>query len=86
MSVAARVVIVVDGRAVETVAGRSLGAVLHEACDASFRRTARAAAPRGLFCGMGVCFDCTVTVDGRAGVRACITPVFDGMIVETGTR
>jgi predicted molibdopterin-dependent oxidoreductase YjgC len=79
-------VISIDGRRVETLAGRSLGAVLHQECDAAFRRTARDGAPRGLFCGMGVCFDCLVTVDGRSGVRACVTPVADGMAVDTGIR
>jgi NADH dehydrogenase/NADH:ubiquinone oxidoreductase subunit G len=32
---------------------------------------------------MGICFDCTVTVDGMPNVRACLTPVADGMVVET---
>ena len=38
-------------------------------------------APRGLHCGMGACFDCVVTVDGRIGQRACMTKVADGMVV-----
>ena len=37
-------------------------------------------APRGLHCGMGACFDCVVTVDGRIGQRACMTKVADGMV------
>jgi len=78
--------VVIDGEAIDVPAQRSLGALLHEIRDAGFRRTARGVRLRGLFCGMGVCFDCVVTVDGRAGVRACITPVADGMTVETATR
>jgi NADH dehydrogenase/NADH:ubiquinone oxidoreductase subunit G len=31
---------------------------------------------------MGVCFDCAVFVDGRPNVRACMTPVREGMKVE----
>lgn len=42
--------------------------------------------PRGLFCGIGLCFDCLVTVNGTPNVRACLTPVAAGMVVETGTR
>ncbi|MCF8038149.1 MAG: (2Fe-2S)-binding protein, partial [Desulfohalobiaceae bacterium] len=38
--------------------------------------------PRGFFCGMGVCYDCLVTVDGRPGTRACMTQVEDRMEVE----
>jgi predicted molibdopterin-dependent oxidoreductase YjgC len=40
--------------------------------------------PRGVFCAIGVCFDCTLIVDGKANVRACMTTVRDGMHVSTG--
>lgn len=46
------------------------------------RKTARTREPRGIFCGMGVCFDCLVTIDGKVA-RACMTRVRDGMEVET---
>jgi predicted molibdopterin-dependent oxidoreductase YjgC len=75
--------ITVDGEPVAAVAGIPLGAVLH-ARNLALRRTARDDRPRGLFCGMGVCFDCLVTVDGRPGVRACVTAVRDGMTVTLG--
>ena len=39
--------------------------------------------PRGLYCGIGHCFECRVTVDGVRSVRACITPVRDGMRVQS---
>jgi len=78
------VTIHIDGRPVGAEAGRPLGAVLHRELNAALRTTAGSGAPRGLFCGMGVCFDCLVSVDGRDGVRACITPVRDGMRIETG--
>ena len=42
-----------------------------------------AAAPRGLFCGIGVCFDCLVTVNGVRDVRACQRRASDGDVVET---
>jgi aerobic-type carbon monoxide dehydrogenase small subunit (CoxS/CutS family) len=48
----------------------------------TFRHTGHGA-PRGLFCGMGVCFDCLVTVDGVENVRACLTPVTEGMVIAT---
>ncbi len=35
------------------------------------------------FCGMGVCRECTVVVNGKAGVRACMTPATPGMTVDT---
>ena len=46
-----------------------------------FRRTAHRREPRGLFCGIGVCFDCLVVIDGQPGRRACMIEVRDGMHV-----
>ncbi len=37
---------------------------------------------RGLFCGMGVCQECLVTIDGVPGYRACMTPAKDGMRIK----
>ena len=39
--------------------------------------------PRGGLCGMGICQECRVTVDGRRHVRACVTLCEDGMEVVT---
>ena len=39
---------------------------------------------RGLFCGMGSCFECHAEVDGEAHVRTCMIPVREGMRVRTG--
>ncbi|HEX7549670.1 MAG TPA: 2Fe-2S iron-sulfur cluster-binding protein [Candidatus Methylomirabilis sp.] len=36
-----------------------------------------------MFCGMGICFDCLMTVNGMCNVRTCITPAEPGMIVTT---
>jgi NADPH-dependent 2,4-dienoyl-CoA reductase/sulfur reductase-like enzyme len=38
---------------------------------------------RGVFCGMGVCNECAVEVDGEFGKLACMTPVRDGMTVDS---
>jgi len=37
-----------------------------------------------LFCGIGACQDCLVTVDGVGGVRACVAPVHAGTSITTG--
>jgi predicted molibdopterin-dependent oxidoreductase YjgC len=37
----------------------------------------------GLWCGIGICFECVVTVDGKPGVRACMTRVRPGIQVST---
>ncbi len=74
----------VDGEQVSAFAGESVATVLLASGRQTFRHSERNHAPRGLFCGMGVCFDCLVTIDGIENVRACMTPVEDGMMIETG--
>lgn len=78
--------ITVDGRELAAPLGVPLGAILHKACGGVLRSTDVGGAPRGVFCGMGSCFDCLVTVDGRPGVRACMTPVVAGMRVDRNLR
>ena len=78
------VTVEVDGEPVTTFAGESVATVLLALGRRTFRHTEHGA-PRGLFCGMGVCFDCLVTVDGVENVRACLTPVAEGMVIATGS-
>ncbi len=73
--------ITVDGSPVSTYLGESVAAALMADGELALRTTA-GGEPRGLFCGMGVCFDCLVVVDGVPGTRACITWVRDGMEVR----
>jgi NADPH-dependent 2,4-dienoyl-CoA reductase/sulfur reductase-like enzyme len=77
-----RIEIHFDGKPLAALAGETVSAALHANGIRSFRRT-RHDNPRGLYCGMGACFDCVVTVDGRAGVRACLETVRDGQIVRS---
>ncbi len=73
--------IAVDGQLIPARHGQTIAAALMAAGRRVFRRT-QSGAPRGLFCGMGVCFECLVTVDGVAGQRACITPARPGMQIH----
>ncbi len=77
------ITIYIDGHAVQACAGESIAAALLAAGRRVFRHTSKTDAPRGLFCGIGVCHDCLVTVNGRAHVRACVTPVAENMRVVT---
>lgn len=72
-----------DGRDIEAFPGETVAAALLAAGIRTLRRTEKEGRPRGLFCGMGVCFDCLVTVDGRPHLRACLTRVEAGMRVQT---
>jgi predicted molibdopterin-dependent oxidoreductase YjgC len=75
---------VVDGREVAFQPGDSIAAALMRSGTMTFRHS-RTGEARGLYCGIGVCNDCLVTVDGRPNVRACIAPATAGAQIETGT-
>jgi predicted molibdopterin-dependent oxidoreductase YjgC len=70
-----------NGRAFEVSAGWSLSAALARAGFPASRRSVTGS-PRGPLCGMGICHECLVTVDGQAHVRACCTPCRPGMEVS----
>ena len=70
-----------DGRAVTAYEGETVAAVLLAEGHVA-TRTTPGGSPRGVYCGMGVCFDCLVVVDGVPIARACVTWVRDGMTVE----
>jgi predicted molibdopterin-dependent oxidoreductase YjgC len=65
------VTITVDGEPATGVTGQSLAGVILGSGRLGFRRTSAANSPRGVFCGIGVCFDCLVEVNGQRDVRAC---------------
>ena len=71
-----------DGAEIDALPGETIAAALAAADIVAVRRT-RSGAPRGPYCGMGVCFDCLVTVDGRPNQRACLTKVEPGMDVRS---
>jgi predicted molibdopterin-dependent oxidoreductase YjgC len=72
----------IDGRPVRAAPGQTVASVLLGAGVTVFRHT-QAGEPRGIFCGMGVCFECLVTVDDLLGQRACVTLARPGMQVRT---
>jgi sarcosine oxidase subunit alpha len=68
--------ILVNGRPVTAYEGESVAAALLAGSD-------DLSCHYGLFCGMGACFGCLVTVDGVPNVRSCATLVRPGLRVET---
>jgi predicted molibdopterin-dependent oxidoreductase YjgC len=73
-----------DGAPLSAAPGQSVGAALTDAGIRSWRTTRGMGRPRGLFCGIGVCFDCLLTVDGRPNQRACLVQARPGMTLESG--
>lgn len=76
--------ITVDGALLATRPGIPLAHALYAAGIRRLRHSTISGSPRGMFCGMGVCFECTVMVNGEPSVRACMVQVEPGMVVETG--
>ncbi len=73
--------ITVDGVRLSAQPGQTVAQVL----IASGRmdcRTAQGDDARGIFCGMGICGECRMIVDGVPNVRICQTLAEDGMVVR----
>ncbi|GAA1517955.1 putative molibdopterin-dependent oxidoreductase YjgC [Agromyces terreus] len=77
------IVISIDGDPVSGVEGQTIAGVVLATGRLAWRRTSVDGRPRGLFCGIGVCFDCIVTVNGERDVRACQRRAGDGDVVES---
>lgn len=72
----------VDGRAISVPPGTIVAAAIALAGETQFRRSVLGQ-PRGPLCGMGVCMECRVTIDGRTQSRSCLTLCEAGMEVRT---
>lgn len=75
--------ILVDGRPVQAREGETVASALVAAGWYVFRHTEKEGEPRGIFCAIGRCTDCVMTVDDIPNVRTCITTVREGMRVES---
>ena len=82
----APVTIYVDGRPLPAREGEPIAAALYAGGIRTTRYSSRSGEPRGPFCMIGRCTECAMTVDGVPNVRTCLTPVRDGMRVETPGR
>ena len=78
-----RVTFYFNKQPVDAYENESVAAALLAAGHRVFRHTDAAGEPRGLFCGMGVCHECVVRIDGLRTILACQTIVSDGMRVES---
>ncbi|MDG2409768.1 MAG: (2Fe-2S)-binding protein [Pirellulales bacterium] len=72
-----------DGQSIEAFEGETIAAALLAGGVRTLRETKLKGEPRGLFCNMGICFDCLVEVDGNANQRACQHPVTDGLKIKS---
>lgn len=62
--------------------GQSVAAALITHQERITRYTRHENRARGIFCGIGSCFDCLIVIDGQPNQRSCITEVRQGMVIE----
>lgn len=74
--------VTVNGARVDVPAGTTVAAAVARAGVNGFRRSV-SGEPRGPLCGMGICFECRVTIDGRAHCRSCQVGCVAGMEIRT---
>ena len=72
-----------DGEKIDAITGQSVAAALLSADQRILRKTRFNNNERGVFCGIGVCFDCLVVIDGVTNQRACLIEAKPGMKVQT---
>jgi sarcosine oxidase subunit alpha len=78
------VLITINQEKVTAYEGELVSTVLNCEGIRVFQRKHKNGRPSGIYCGMGICYECLVNINGVSNVRACQTPVADGMIISTG--
>ncbi len=74
-----------DGRPLIAPAGSTVAGALVRNGVSSWRRTRVKGHARGVFCGIGTCFDCLIDVNGERAVRACLRALCEGDRLETSS-
>ena len=75
-----------DDTRYEGLKGESIASALLVNGVRTLRVHEESGAPRGIYCNIGHCFECRVHVDGKQGIRACLTPIEEGMNVSSGKQ
>ena len=77
------VTVIIDGKPYKAKQGEVIAAVALAHGLRVHRHTAKRGEQRGIYCGIGQCTDCVMTVNGVVNVRTCVTPVEEGMNIES---
>jgi len=71
-----------EGRMIDAYPGQSVAAAILSQGEGILRQTRNSEKPRGVFCGIGICFDCLVVVDGIPNQRSCLLEAHPDLRVE----
>jgi aerobic-type carbon monoxide dehydrogenase small subunit (CoxS/CutS family) len=72
-----------NGKEFSCQQGQSIAAALISSDTRELRTTRFGNEVRSIFCGIGICYDCVVVVDGVANQRSCLIEAKQGMKVES---
>lgn len=75
-----------DGKTYEGLKGDTIASALLANGIRTLRVHEKSGRPRGIYCNIGHCFECRVTVNGEEGIRACMTPIEQSMEVESSKK
>ena len=81
----ALILVTIDDQKVTLRAGISVAAAIAIG-GKLVTRTSVTGQARAPVCGMGICMECRVNIDGQAHQLACQTVCLDGMRINTGTE
>jgi len=74
-----------NGKSISCEEGQSIAAAMIAVGNRELRTTRFGDEPRSIFCGIGVCYDCVVVVNGVANQRSCLIEAKDAMKVESAS-
>src|SRR5690625_5135429 len=75
-----------DGTTYERYEGDTIASALLANGIRKLRVQEETGSPRGIYCNIGHCYECRVTVDKKKGIRACMTEVQANMVIESGEK
>lgn len=78
-----KVMFTFNGQKMEGIAGEPIAAALYAAGVKILSHSHKRHRPRGIFCAIGNCSSCLMTVDGVPNVRVCVEPLCEGLRIET---
>ncbi len=81
-----KIKLTVNGETIQAYEGETVLAALIASGYKTLKTNPVSQKPRGALCGMGICFECAVTINGVPNTRACMTEVQEGMVVETNDQ
>ncbi len=72
-----------NGKALIGYEGDTIAAALHDNGIMHYSNSIKSHRPRGFYCAIGNCGSCNMRVDGVDNIKTCMTPLKEGMVVES---